>query len=736
MFGWKLLLLSSLGALVTGDGINHVELYNQALSLLSAVPQFVNQQNINNDNQVIMSVPMDYTIEYQIALNEEITANLSSDKLLAYELLKESSELGNIEASYLLGDINLYGNYTYPKNGTEALKYYKRVTEIEPNATAYFNTGFIYSTGLFGEIEIDQAKANLYYNFAFNQGDLRAGMVLGYRFLNGISVKTDCERSEFYYQSVADRLRDFYDSSPLGGPHLDSYSLRLSDFKDGVYGKGVDGLKSSLTRRNNRYDYLLSGSYSGNEDPIFDSLYWMLINEYEGSYLKKRNFTNALNDATYVREHALKLKNMIEIDKKYAARCIYILGKLYLRGEGVQTDYEKALEYFKESTEFYPLSEVYNEMGLIYEFGPDSMYDNEKAGKCYKKATKSANGIYNYGRWLMNKGNQTGIDYIEVASTYRDLEAIYTLNELNSANDKVSCSNSVSMLKFFIEKFDPIVTSLEWSFFEMIYNRPDNALVGYAMAAEQGFESAQSSAAYLLYQLPDLFEEMPTITTKERLEMAIAYLTRSSLSSNIESACVLGDIYCEMQDYEKASAAYDLAATKRSSQAHFNLGWLHEHGFGNKMDFNMAKRHYDLALSHNSKAYLIVKLALLKLRFKSFINDITGGTVNGISKDDEISSKLSGWAAWVDIYKKVRNSGPVNQEQVIENEEFEDSEVDFGEFDDIIVLCLIMLVLASFILVHYLNRRRLNQVGNQPNADNNNNDNRGGFNFEVNIIAI
>jgi TPR repeat protein len=376
----------------------------------------------------------------------------------------------------------------------------------------------------------------------------------------------------------------------------------------------------------------------------------------------------------------------------------------------------------------------------------------------YKKARTCPNGSFNFGRWLINMGNSTGIDFIEQAFAYRDIPAMYYLNELNSVNQVTPCETSLGMLKYYVERFDPIVTSLEWSFFEMIYGRPQNALIGYAMAAEQGYESAQASAAYLLYQLPDLFaEESESMPPRERLDMAITYLTRSSKTFNIESANVLGDIYSNLEEYEKALVAYDHAATKSSSQAHFNLGWLYENGYGCDKDFNLAKRHYDLALSYNPRAYLVVKLSLLKLRVKSFINDITGGTINGIHNDNDgggqIQKKTS-WRDWMELYRKVKDSSfgtssnPDNNEDSANKPAFDqessynlenngnetdddDDDDSESEYEDFLLLSIFILAMAGFMLFHFLNQR---QIRRQPNGINVPGNRDPQFNFR--IIAI
>jgi len=103
---------------------------------------------------------------------------------------------------------------------------------------------------------------------------------------------------------------------------------------------------------------------------------------------------------------------------------------------------------------------------------------------------------------------------------------------------------------------------------------------------------------------------------------------------------------------EKATTCYTTAAeSHHSAQALWNLGWMHENGLGSvSQDFHMAKRYYDLALEMNKEAYLPVKLALAKLRMRSWWNGVSGGKVNGIKDDDsdEDVGKKGKWRGWMD----------------------------------------------------------------------------------------
>ena len=53
----------------------------------------------------------------------------------------------------------------------------------------------------------------------------------------------------------------------------------------------------------------------------------------------------------------------------------------------------------------------------------------------------------------------------------------------------------------------------------------------------------------------------------------------------------------------------------------FNLGTMHEHGLGLPKDLHLAKRYYDMVLSSDPKAWVPVKLALLKLQAHAWLEE-------------------------------------------------------------------------------------------------------------------
>lgn len=716
--------------------LDDVALYTKAITLLSTIPQFTFSNHSLNSKTVI-SIPMDYDPEWESMVVSYKEQNLTDVHREAYSLLEESSALGNVDASYTLADINMYGNWSFPQNASNALRYYHAVVEAESNATAYYNLGFMYATGLFGQVEQNQAKANLFYKFAYENGDMRAAMALGYRYINGVGLSVDWDQALFYYQQVANSLKQWYDSGPIGGPDVDSYNIRIADWNDGIYGKGVGDIPSSLTRRSDRFDDIIDNNNMNDVATEVDFFYYKAINAYEGSYTRKRNFEEAAKYCKLCVEEGLPLTDILSIPEQfYTSRCLYLLGKMNMRGEGMAVNHTEAIRLMEMTSKVYELSMSYAALGLIYEQGTPDVRNITMAHEYFEIfAKKGSTNKYEYGRFKWFHGTEdekkNAAKIIESSALHGHYPAMYLFSDLTyETKQKKDAPHVASALKYYSEHFDPLLTSLEWAFFELLEGRTSNALIGYAMAAEQGFEQAQASAAYLLYSPPSMLES-PPITTKERKEMALAYIKRSSTQHNTDSAVWLGDMYFNIGEYDNAMACYE-TVSKRSSQATFNMGWLYEMGLGVDKDFHLAKRYYDLALSIDAKAYLPAQMALLKLRIKSIIGNLWGSTTLP-SAENEASNKRT-WSDWKNLYYKVRGSGDTQEEEgapivdeIDDNGEFviQDDNGFFDNFDweSFLVPAIALVIFTT--LFWFQQRQLMQQARRGQRAQGNNQDGEG-----------
>ncbi|KAK9238627.1 hypothetical protein V1525DRAFT_400581 [Lipomyces kononenkoae] len=600
----------------------------------------------------------------------------------AVALLEEAAENGNADAMYLLADMNFYGNYSFPRNYTSAMRYYRLLADTTGNATAQNMLGFMYATGMFGyeDVPRDQARALMYHTFAAYGGNTRSEMTLAFRYHAGISTPRNCEKAVFFYKRVADKAMEYWRNGPSGGRTLDRHTWKLADDNGGVYGEGASESSSGANSRKRYSPALDSASLADVLEYLlymaekFDIVaqYKLARLYYDGTRMLPRNYDKAMHffklaAKQYWKNGATPVPDATESVKRYAGYAAGYLGRMYLRGEGTKANHAKALQWYKLGVEVNDPPSL-NGYGYMHLKGLGGLKQNTaKAAEYFRSAADLDFGPaqVNIGKLFLEKGEvSVAIHYFELAARHGHIEAFYYLAETHyqPLGRERSCGMATVYYKIVAEKVEDLQSPLAWAHRSYDEGDFESALVGFMMAAEQGYESGQANVAYLLdrdksainlseplKRLTDRFhrrseEEIEEEKRLEKLdrfidEVALIYWTRASKQSNVDALVKMGDYYlkgigCE-RDNEKAAACYQAAAEyQQSALALWNLGWMHENGLGVEQDFHLAKRFYDLALTTNSEAYLPVTLALYKLRLRSFWNSITGGSVNGIHVEE------------------------------------------------------------------------------------------------------
>lgn len=744
--------------------------YQQAKDLLdglneSPVPVFQKEaENLIKEKYISVS---DITVNIPIDYYEELAkeqqhrkAKLSETKKEILRLLKAAAKHNHVESAFLLGEFYLYGNYSFPKDARSSLKYYKKVTRISDNSTANFMVGFIYSTGLFGRIPVDQARANIYYKAAADLGDPRGLMTLGYRYMLGIAVEKDCNLALFYYSSAAKLVykNHLQPTIYIGGPHLEQFSVRIYDFgkhssvlatSKSIYNHGYNmendngafELPNSIRRSVSRLSSLNIFSDLNGDDfgYIFAEKYDEAMRYYDGDYIHKRDYDKAFKAALDCANSGIEYESEIfsipdknskqskpQLKRKsiytyFIHQCIALVGHSYLRGEGVEQNFQKAEEWLSRTAGLGHTSTEYNDLGLMYEFGlVNGTRDFVEAQQAYWMSASlgNENARFNVARLVMAREDPEQYrEYLPKDavsdSEFRSIKAklrektklqidepiltflekttyigegqpaiYYEIGRLLEFSSELPsrCSEAVAAYKTFIEKFENYISSLEGSLKSLLMEDYDNALIGYAMAAEQGYEMAQASAAYLLYQPPSIGGQVIT-RPAARFYAAGNYLTKAAKQSNIDALVQLGDLYYHAllneslleykdlilynglrgQSFEKASTCYQVASNKQHSQASWNLGYMYENGIGVERDFHLAKRYYDLALVNHPKSFLAVKLSLTYLAAKVWVFQIMGWEVaaDSIAEEEPVSKRT--WADWWNMLLSIRTFGNDNE---------------------------------------------------------------------------
>jgi SEL1 protein len=597
----------------------------------------------------------------------------------AVKLLEDAANEDNPDAILLLAEMNFFGNWTHPRNFTEAFRRYEQLASLEGNATAQHMVGFMYATGIGGAVKQDQAKATLYYTFAADGGDIRALMTMGYRHHIGIATPRSCEQAVDYYSEVADKAIEYLRSGPPGGHASVKDSYRIADDEGGVYGEGAS---VSSAGANAKQGGPQSDAHASVEDVLeyldlmsrkgdFKATFTLGRLHYDGSRTSPRDLNLAkkyfleVARAVWPRKGKPRTEVAPGVDK-LASKAAGYLGRMFLRAEGMQQDFEKARTWFRRGVANGDALSQYS-LGLMYLHGYGVPKDSIKASEYFGAAADQdlSAAQVRLGAMFLDAGDvTTATRYFELAARNGHIEAFYYLAELINqgvGRDK-SCGMAAIYYKIVAEKAESYVASFNEANEAYAAGDLDTALVAYMLAAEQGFEAAQANVAYILDKSrPRMFSTVlprliPFLAQKasDLLDTSIAllYWTRSGKQSNIDSLVKMGDYYLfglgVEPNSEKAAACYTAAAESLvSAQAMWNLGWMHENGIGIEQDFHLAKRFYDQALETNREAYLPVKLALLKLRARSAWNTLTHGSVKSIEDEPRAPRKPFSLSEWL-----------------------------------------------------------------------------------------
>ncbi|KAL1589840.1 hypothetical protein WHR41_01754 [Cladosporium halotolerans] len=627
---------------------------------------------------LFMNAPKD---ENLISTTTSQPIKLAQPLSKAVALLEDAAKDDDADAIYLLAELNFYGNHTHPINYEQAFKRYKQLAELNGNSTAQYMVGFIYATGLSPQVPADQAKSMLYHTFAAEQGNTRSEMTLAYRHHTGIGTPRNCDEAVHWYQRVADKAIEYYRSGPPGGHSLIRDSYRLVDEAGGVYGEGASVSSSGIHAKQGGPT---SDAYADVEDVMeylhfqaskgdFHASFGLARVHYDGGRGMKRDLKLAKSYFMDVARQYWDRNGHIKNDvspgmEKLASKSAGYLGRMFLRGEGMEQSFTKARIWFSRGLANGDALCQYS-MGLMYRDGLGVERNIKRASEFFGAAADQDLAVAqtNLGIMFLDQGDiPTATRYFELAARNSHIEAFYYLAEMNNqgiGRDR-SCGTAAVQYKIVAEKAEAIWGSLGEA--NDAFEQGDNqkALVHYLMAAEQGSEHSQANVAWLLdHSRPRWSPVDWLISLKQNTQtalgdatLALVHWTRSAKQHNIDSLVKAGDYYLSglgtVASPENAAACYQAAGESlQSAQALWNLGWMHENGVGIDQDFHLAKRFYDQALEINQEAYLPVKLSLWKLRWRSWWNTVTRGGIKGIDDESEKRKKRS-LSEWLDDFLK------------------------------------------------------------------------------------
>ncbi|KAL7413451.1 hypothetical protein BDY24DRAFT_388595 [Mrakia frigida] len=609
-------------------------------------------------------------------------------------LLEVATEWGCDEAWGTRGRVAMFPPPPLQQNLSLAFEAYSEHARLTGNATAHYILGFFHATGYGETVPIDQGKALLHCTFAALQSHPAAEHALAYKYWAGIGVEEDCMTAMGWYETAAERVFAHFLSGPPGGRTMPPTTTKLSDLDGGAYGVGASWastgmnvnratVKAGLARAGGEtwediLDYYNYQSDRGALEHIvklgrihyFGSIYQVpggIASGPEGVGLVTQSFAIASHHFHRVarqvwpsdKPNAGRLKTRSGKDVQfpndllsYAGVSAGFLGRMALRGEAQKIDFKRAKMWFERGAEMGE-RESYNGLGIIYRDGLGVSVDGVKAQEFFQAAADQdlAEAHVNLGKLALARGeiHPSTHSFHQAVRVGSPFEAFYQLGKVYAASARAqaaaglrpeTCGPAVAHLKLVVERGswkDDVVGEADRAWER---GETDKAIVGWWMAGERGYESAQNNLAFVLDQDPPLYS-LPWRSyppDKVTAQFALNHWLRSAAQDNVDSLVKVGDYHFKGIDgsgepqYEKAAGFYQAAAERQTSAiALWNLGYMYENGLGVPQDWHLAKRNYDLALETNPEASLPVNLALIKLYARSIYASLTGGPQKSLS---------------------------------------------------------------------------------------------------------
>ncbi|WVO15922.1 hypothetical protein L204_103587 [Cryptococcus depauperatus] len=623
-------------------------------------------------------------------------------------LMDEAEQNGCNKVWEMRGRIRMFPPKGIKQDLKAAYSAYKKYLETTADPAAQFIIGVFHSTGL-GGVPIDQGKTLLYYTFAATQGYRPASMALGYRHWAGIGVKEDCESALDHYMNAAETSYQRFLTGPPGGLTPPLSPTRLSDRVGGIYGPHASW---ASTGANALRPAIRAASASARGETTGETLEYYQYHSDRGSHL----FTLRLGKVFYhgsvhfnlggvssgaesvgkisqsfskARSYFLKIARVLwpmdfepgkqkpagrrkltkeqeENVREAAMVSASFLGRMALRGEGQKTDYKKAKMWYERAAELGD-REAMNGLGIMYRDGLGIGVDLQKAQGYFQAA---ASGGLPEAQTQLAKihlaRNDLQIAYPLLENALRGgnpLEAFHLSARLHSSS-RSSQQPSVCGVAVAYEKLVSERGSWEEDYLldaDKAWARGDEgqAVLGYYIAAEMGYEAAQNDVAFLReggwrfngeksgeWQLGGAEQEGDETTD-------LVWWVRSAGQDNVDAMVKLGDHYYEKKDHTRALSHYLSAAdSSQSPMAYWNLGWMYQTGLGVSRDWHLAKRYYDLAKGTGREASLAVGISLWGLYLQSWWTHFkTRGATPGLPLFEPSSpSPLSSWTRFKSLF--------------------------------------------------------------------------------------
>lgn len=527
----------------------------------------------------------------------------SCDQLMTLESFQTLSRPQQSDLLLHIGELHLHGSSADVPLATHFLEQSARQFG---NAKAQFLLGAMISTNM---THPDPALAILHYHMAARGGSIEAAMALGYRALYGIGTPKNCHAALQHYKFAADSVMTAQTSTKQPIQLFSSHEpFRLSD-------DATHWASHSSDLDHERIEYLrMRAKQSGNEDPT------LLVNA--ASVLLFSDLVSP-NDAMQHRHQEARafLERAVNLGSSSAQA---LLGHVYAYGlGGVDADSFKAIELYEEalaSNASESAGEAANGLGRVYFHGVGGIpVDYERAMSLFEFAAHSghADGVYHTAMLLSNANPARAHDFLAASAEAGHLKSLYRLAKLKESQQMTACTNVVLLYKQVAEHHNDARETLDLVAHQAMSSsgfgfqpQQQHALRLYLMAAELGFEVAQSNAAWLMERDPSIDHQIN--------DAYLSLVLRGVAQHSVDALIRYGDLLFAQQAYDQALAQYAKANALSGgghARALFNLGYMHEHGYAgsSSVDWQIAQLYYELVAMHEPRMAWSMTLLRWKL---------------------------------------------------------------------------------------------------------------------------
>ncbi len=280
---------------------------------------------------------------------------------------------------------------------------------------------------------------------------------------------------------------------------------------------------------------------------------------------------------------------------------MYSIGCMFADGHGVEQDYAKAMEWYRNAADN-GNADAMNSIGYMYDCGNGVEQDYEKALEWYEKAIDAGNvdSMYNIGS-MYEYGNGVEQDYTKAMECYTKAASNGNASAMNNIGYLYACGNGV------VQNY---TKAIEWyaksadsgnaeGMFDLGYMYDyglgveqdyEKAMSWYKKAADAGNTAAMNNIGTLYYN---------AFGVELDYEKAMQWFEKAANGGNASAMSWIGYMYDYgldvEQDYEKAMKWYKKAADGGIAAAMYNIGHMYDRGRGVEQDYEEAMKWYKKA---------------------------------------------------------------------------------------------------------------------------------------------